>query len=423
MSKIVTTSLFVLSLALAGCQNSGGRGDSTRHLKPLSSQAQQALEMKGMTKSSPILMKVFKQESELEVWKEGKNGRYELFKTYPICKWSGDLGPKVKEGDRQAPEGFYTVTPAQMNPNSSFYLSFNIGYPNKYDQSYGRNGSHLMVHGDCSSRGCYAMTDEAIAEVYTLARDAFEGGQKGFQLQAYPFRMTAKNFARHRNNPHLAFWKNLKVGHDNFEVTKLEPTVDVCNKTYVFNQVAQNSSPVQMQMKTDNNTSNNTSKNPWNSFKSASANPNAPLAAPVLFGDKCSTLVSNPQVAPLVAAKQADDNKEIASLIAYGLDAAPIKSGVDGGMHRVYAQAQNMPHLDRTANLPQVPLIKETASAENKPGFIGAIFGKAKEPEQVFAPQSPVLNAPLPLPRPGDKITQAGNGLKEMTRLNPQMRP
>ena len=173
-----------------------------------------------MDKESPILIRVFKEESELEVWKQDRTGRFALLKSYPICRWSGELGPKIKEGDRQAPEGFYTITPGQMNPNSAYYLSFDLGYPNAYDRSHGRTGAQLMVHGDCSSRGCYSMTDEQISEIYALGRDAFFGGQKSFQVQAYPFRMTPQNLAKHRNSPHLAFWKMLKKGNDHFEVSE-----------------------------------------------------------------------------------------------------------------------------------------------------------------------------------------------------------
>ena len=146
----------------------------------------------------------------------------------------GVLGPKTKEGDRQAPEGFYIVGPAQMNPNSSYYLSFNIGYPNTYDRAYGRTGTNIMVHGACSSAGCYSMSDEDAGEIFALARDAFKGGQRQFQIQAFPFRMTPENIARHRGDPNMDFWMNLKVGYDHFEVTRQVPTVDVCNKTYVF---------------------------------------------------------------------------------------------------------------------------------------------------------------------------------------------
>ena len=162
------------------------------------------------------------------------NGAYKLFKTYEICAWSGTLGPKLKEGDRQSPEGFYTITPGLMNPNSNFYLAFNTGFPNKFDRAHGRTGSDLMVHGDCSSRGCYSMTDESIAEIYALARETFKGGNASFQLQIFPFRMTVANLARHADNPNMSFWRDIKEGHDRFELAKTPPTWDVCGKEYAF---------------------------------------------------------------------------------------------------------------------------------------------------------------------------------------------
>ena len=207
-------------------------------MQPLSERMIADIEKKNMEKDSPILVRIFKEESELEVWKEDKSGRFALLRTYPICRWSGELGPKIKEGDRQAPEGYYTITPGLMNPNSQYYLAINMGFPNAYDRAHGRTGGFLMIHGDCSSRGCYAMTDEQISEIYALARESFFGGQKSFQIQAYPFRMTPINMAKHRNSPHMAFWKMLKQGYDHFEVTRLEPKVDVCEKRYVFNAEA-----------------------------------------------------------------------------------------------------------------------------------------------------------------------------------------
>ena len=223
-------------VALAGCDTDGLQYGKA--MKSLSPEMVAALQTKNMPTESPMLVRLFKEEAELEVWKQDASGRYDLLKTYPICRWSGELGPKVKEGDRQAPEGFYTITPAQMNPNSQFYLSFNMGYPNAYDKSWGRTGAHLMVHGDCSSRGCYAMTDDQIGEIYALARESFFGGQRAFQVQAFPFRFTPTNFARHRNNPNIPFWRMLKEGSDHFEVTRQEPKIDVCEKRYVFNAEA-----------------------------------------------------------------------------------------------------------------------------------------------------------------------------------------
>ena len=129
------------------------------------------LRQKKMPKYSPIVVRLFKEEAELEVWKQDTTGRFQILKIYPICRWSGDLGPKLQEGDRQAPEGFYTVTPELMNPNSNFYLAMNVGYPNSFDKANNRDGSLLMIHGDCSSSGRYAMTDEQISEIYSLARE------------------------------------------------------------------------------------------------------------------------------------------------------------------------------------------------------------------------------------------------------------
>ncbi|MFC3161972.1 L,D-transpeptidase family protein [Ciceribacter thiooxidans] len=194
------------------------------------------MKAKGMERNSPIALRIFKEEGVLEIWKAKTNNRFDKIAEYQICAWSGRLGPKVKEGDRQAPEGFYPLSPYHLNPNSKYFLAINTGYPNRYDQANGRNGTNLMIHGACSSSGCYSMTDAQILEIYAFARDAFKGGQQTIQLQAFPFRMTADNMARHQHSPYYDFWKMLKVGYDNFEVTKRPPEVGVCDKKYVFNQ-------------------------------------------------------------------------------------------------------------------------------------------------------------------------------------------
>ncbi|MCB1503014.1 MAG: murein L,D-transpeptidase, partial [Bauldia sp.] len=219
------------ALALAACTS---ESSVPKDLRPVPQKLVYQMKSDGMSETSPIFVRLYKEESKLEIWKQQGNGKYALLKTYDICKWSGVLGPKTKEGDRQAPEGFYTVTPAQMNPNSSYYLSFNIGYPNTYDKAYGRTGTNIMVHGACSSAGCYSMSDENAGEIFALARDAFKGGQRQFQIQAFPFRMTPENIAKHRGDPNMDFWMNLKEGYDHFEVTHVPPTVAVCDKRYVF---------------------------------------------------------------------------------------------------------------------------------------------------------------------------------------------
>lgn len=222
-------------LGLAACDENGRLPSNSRHYVPISPQMEALMSEKGMNARSPILMRAYKKESELEVWKQDASGEYKLLKTFPMCRWSGQLGPKKTEGDRQVPEGFYAITPQQLNPNSAFYLSFNVGYPNTYDRAYGRTGSLIMVHGACSSRGCFSMTDEQIADIYALTREAFGGGQKSVQLQSFPFRFTPQNLARYRADEHMPFWKNLKEGADHFDVTKREPQVSVCGRRYVFN--------------------------------------------------------------------------------------------------------------------------------------------------------------------------------------------
>jgi murein L,D-transpeptidase YafK len=169
------------------------------------------------------------------VWKARDDGRFYHFKTYPICNWSGNVGPKTALGDKQAPEGFYRVSDTQMNPNSQYYLAFNLGYPNSYDRSLQRTGDALMVHGKCKSVGCYAMTDALMEEIYSLAREALKGGQTSFEVHAFPFRMTEANMVRYQGNPNVPFWKTLKQGYDFFEKYRLPPTVAVCEKRYVVN--------------------------------------------------------------------------------------------------------------------------------------------------------------------------------------------
>ena len=294
------------AVALAGCNTDGTLPISSKATAPLSPKTVTEIERKNMDKDSPILVRLFKQESELEIWKQDRSGRFELLKTYPICRWSGELGPKIKEGDRQAPEGFYSITPGQMNPNSQYYLSFDLGYPNSFDRAHGRTGSQLMVHGDCSSRGCYSMTDEQIAEIYALGREAFSGGQRSFQVQAYPFRMTPQNLAKHRGNPHMAFWKNLKQGNDHFEVTRVEPKVNVCDRRYVFDAMDPN-------------------------------DPSRSLAFNAAA--KCPVFEVPQDVMAAVQDKQRRDEVQTAELITRGAPIAPVRTNADGGMHPVFVAA------------------------------------------------------------------------------------
>jgi murein L,D-transpeptidase YafK len=233
----VQTVVLAVAVMLAACSNTPTIPPPSE--VPLSKETISLLAKKGMQPSSPIFVRIFKEESELEIWKQRDDGRFYHFKTYPICNWSGEIGPKLNYGDRQAPEGFYSVTPGLMNPNSKYYLSFNLGYPNAYDRAWSRTGDSVMVHGNCRSAGCYAMTDALMEEIYGLTREALKAGQPSFQVQALPFRMTDARMAREKSAKWLSYWKTLKQGYDYFEKYRVPPNVVVCERRYVVGVVAQ----------------------------------------------------------------------------------------------------------------------------------------------------------------------------------------
>lgn len=192
---------------------------------------------KGFRLGSPLFIRIFKLGGELEVWLE-QNQRYELFKTFPICEFSGYPGPKLYEGDWQSPEGFYAVTADRMNPMSSYHLSFNIGYPNEYDKQRNRSGDNIMVHGSCSSMGCFAMGDRRMEEIYALAHLALDNGQQAFPVHIFPFRMTGENMDKFKSSHWIGFWENLKPGYDAFEQTRQIPEITVAQGKYVVNEPA-----------------------------------------------------------------------------------------------------------------------------------------------------------------------------------------
>lgn len=191
------------------------------------------LKKAGLDYGAPVFVRIFKESRQLEMWVQ-QGTRFKKFRSYDMCKMSGELGPKLEQGDDQAPEGFYSVTHDWMWPYSDFHLAFNIRYPNDYDKSLSRTGSSIMVHGGCSSSGCFAMTDEKIEEIYTLAAAALIKGQSEFSVHVFPFHMTDKNLARHKNSRWRKFWANLKDGYDIFDKTGMPPTVAVLDKQYVF---------------------------------------------------------------------------------------------------------------------------------------------------------------------------------------------
>ncbi len=193
---------------------------------------QRELAATDLSLGSPVFIRIFKETKELEIWLL-QGARYRLFKTYPICAYSGSLGPKLREGDRQAPEGFYAVGRSQLNPASHYHLSFNLGYPNAFDRARGRTGSFLMVHGRCVSVGCYAMTDPGIEEIYLLVEAAVTRGARSVPVHIFPFRMTGTALLRHRQSEWHAFWSMLKPAYDAFERTHTVPATRVAAGAYV----------------------------------------------------------------------------------------------------------------------------------------------------------------------------------------------
>lgn len=227
--------LLILPLLLSACVGGQLPFKFPFDTKPIMNRLDNDLEQSHVYVGDPVFIRIFKEEHVLELWmqSEGKS-RYKLVKSYPICKWSGQLGPKYFEGDRQSPEGFYATNLLSLNPESQYHLSFNINYPNLYDRQYGRTGSFIMVHGDCVSVGCYAMTDRGIEEIYILVERALGAGQREIPVHVFPFRMTEARMLREAGSPYYPFWKNLKEGYDFFELRGYPPQWAVNYGEYDF---------------------------------------------------------------------------------------------------------------------------------------------------------------------------------------------
>lgn len=233
LALLVASLLLPMSAAAADVPSSARSRKAILQTRPA---VETALTDKGLRLGSPVFLRILKEEASLEAWVLAPSGRYELFRAYPICTFSGTLGPKRQEGDLQAPEGFYFVPPGRMNPHSSFHLSFDLGYPNRFDRAHGRTGGYLMVHGACASIGCYAMTDPVIEELWVLMEAAFAAGQRFVRAHAFPFAMTAENRAAHEGSSHAAFWDELAPGWDAFERTRVPPSIEVEDGRYVVSE-------------------------------------------------------------------------------------------------------------------------------------------------------------------------------------------
>ena len=222
--------MLLAALALTPSMARAGRAeDAARRVRP---QLAADLAAADLRFGAPVLLRIFKHEHELEVWVDD-GARFRRFRTYPICTFSGAPGPKLRQGDGQAPEGFYSVGAGQLNPYSSYHLSFDLGYPNAYDRAHGRTGSLLMVHGDCVSIGCYAMGDAQIEQIYTLVAAALAGGQRRVEVHAFPFRYATPPDPHWRRGEWGAFWAELEPAYRALEATGKAPVVRVVGRRYV----------------------------------------------------------------------------------------------------------------------------------------------------------------------------------------------
>lgn len=364
-------------VSLSGCEDQFEAGNG-RSLAPIPQQTLALMDNLGTTANAPVIFRAYKKEAEFEIWKQKSDGQYALLKSYPMCRWSGQLGPKKREGDRQVPEGFYAISPGQLNPNSSYYLSFNVGYPNAYDRAWDRSGGSIMVHGICSSAGCFSMTDPQIGEIYAIAREAFSGGQREIQFQSYPFRMTTQNLAKERLDSNIAFWKELKNGSDHFEVTKAEVPVLVCDRHYVFGAKAEGD------------------------FSARGA---------------CPKLIRDEATESEVAAKTSKDEAQVAALVAKG--EKPVRLVyADGGQNPVFAGKFDVSRPDALVEGPReivlgangkpLPAVVEVASADAHGK------GKGKSAKPVAAPETAVASNAAKPSASGDLLDGSKSLIKKL---------
>ena len=352
----------LLAASLAGCNVETVQRTPARASAPVPQATLALMAEKQTDRNAPILIRAYKKEAEIEIWKQNRKGDYVLLKSYPVCRWSGQLGPKRKEGDRQVPEGFYTVSASQMNPFSSYWLAFNVGYPNPLEKSMGRSGGDIMVHGTCSSRGCFAMTDAQIEEIYAVMREAFNAGQKSVQFQSFPFHMTAENLAKFRHDPNMPYWKNLKEGSDHFEVTKQEPKINYCGQRYIFN---------------------------------AESNGRFDPSAP------CPAYQVPQEVAEAVREKQKTDAVAIATLIEKGTQAIRL-TYADGGQNEKFRSTPLAMHGDdRMIVTGSSPQINTALGDVSRPEALNAIHEVAiNDKGEVIGTPRPVMTASNASPAP-----------------------
>jgi murein L,D-transpeptidase YafK len=183
-----------------------------------------------------ILFVAYKDLDKLDLFaKSTSQENYKLIQHYEICARSGKLGPKKAEGDKQVPEGFYSIN--CFNPKSKFYLSLGLDYPNAYDLAHHYTGSDIFIHGKCETVGCLPMTDDLMKEIYLYALWAKDAGQQQIPVYIFPFEMTEENILTYKSQVDeetYAFWQNIQKGYFLFQESKKEVYFKVVDNKYQF---------------------------------------------------------------------------------------------------------------------------------------------------------------------------------------------
>ncbi|MBM9513528.1 L,D-transpeptidase family protein [Desulfogranum marinum] len=232
-----TLLLLLVASPIAPCNATEGSptgGKAGHFFSAIQNEVGHKLSARGLTLGNQVFIRILKLPGILELWVK-KDTTFELFSSYPICTYSGYPGPKLREGDLQSPEGFYHVRRNQLNPTSSYHLAFDIGYPNLYDLNNHRDGSNIMIHGGCSSTGCFAMGDKKMEEIYVTVQQALLAGQQKVEVHIFPFALTKPNLERFSQSPWINFWKSMAPMYIFFEKRKQLPIITVVKNSYSLN--------------------------------------------------------------------------------------------------------------------------------------------------------------------------------------------
>jgi murein L,D-transpeptidase YafK len=237
--RTIFLKLFIFSLLSVAFQTDSFKNDQLRYPRVRKAYEDKEAQMlsilnehKLTTENLQIYLRAFKEEKEIELWGKNKSDpQFQLLKTYKICRSSGDIGPKRKQGDRQVPEGFYYIN--IFNPFSNFYLSLGINYPNKSDRILGVKGNlggDIFIHGACVTIGCIPIKDEHIKELYIFCVEAKNNGQNKIPVTIFPTRLSSANFTELQNkNPNenelIGLWTDLKKAYDLFNQNKDLPFI------------------------------------------------------------------------------------------------------------------------------------------------------------------------------------------------------